>query len=63
MQSIKELGSVAAPGTIIMTISNVIPDGYLQMAGQVLSAAVYPDLYSALAGSAGIYRYSSGGVV
>ena len=51
MDSIKQLAALASPGTIIMSLSNAVPNGYLRMEGQGLSRADYPDLYNAIAAS------------
>ena len=51
MTSIKQLQSVAAPGTIITSLSNYVPEGYLQLLGQTLRSDEYPDLWAAISGS------------
>lgn len=53
MDSIKQLQSVAAPGTIITSMSLTPPEGYLRLEGQRLKQSDYPDLYNAIAVSNG----------
>lgn len=49
MQSIKELDSVAAVGSIITSLSAKCPSGYLRLEGQKLKIGEYTDLYNAIA--------------
>lgn len=44
MTSIKYLQSIAAPGTIIMSLNPNPPEGYLRLEGQLLERSVYVEL-------------------
>ena len=57
MESIKNLADTAHVGSIILTIQEAgIPSGYIELGGQVLTVAEYPDLFNVLNGKVNAWQ-------